>query len=168
MPPFARPLDVGATGQRAGHGARVVSTTHHPHSDGSVPGWEKLWAYTRKVSIPFGPGALLVAQGRAKVDGIIPPIHILNLLHTHSGHPAASLPLLRAGQERRPGIALKKRGSSAPKTSPLPPGLFTHRRSGRWPHGLRSLSGPVSRALLSRRMLTFRTSPVHSLTTACA
>lgn len=63
-------LHVEVTGTRDGANWRHTLTHTHPASDGSVPGWEKLRAYTRNVGIPMAVGALLMARGRAKGAGV--------------------------------------------------------------------------------------------------
>jgi hypothetical protein len=45
----------------------------HPASDGSVPGWEKLRAYTRCVGIPLAVGVQLLARGRFQGTGVMIP-----------------------------------------------------------------------------------------------
>jgi lysine 6-dehydrogenase len=45
----------------------------HPPSDGSVPGWEKLRAYTRCVGIPMAIAAQLIARGEVHGTGTIIP-----------------------------------------------------------------------------------------------
>ncbi len=57
-------LHVEMTGTKDGQAIRRTLTHTHPASDGSVPGWEKLRAYTRNVGIPFAIGAELIASGR--------------------------------------------------------------------------------------------------------
>lgn len=45
----------------------------HPSSDGSVPGWEKLQAYTRNVGIPLAIATELIAHGQVEKTGVITP-----------------------------------------------------------------------------------------------
>ena len=57
------------------HNRRIeqVLTSHHPFSDGSVPEWEGLRAYTRSVGIPMAIGVKLIVEGRAAGTGVITP-----------------------------------------------------------------------------------------------
>ena len=57
------------------HNRRVeyVLTNRHPSSDGSVPEWEGLRAYTRSVGIPMAIGAKLIAEGRVAGTGVLTP-----------------------------------------------------------------------------------------------
>ena len=67
-------LHVEVTGRAAdGRSWRHTLTHTHPASDGSVPGWEGLRAYTRNVGIPLSIGAQLIAQGAAAGTGVITP-----------------------------------------------------------------------------------------------
>lgn len=66
-------LHVEVTGSREGRRYRHVLTHTHPASDGSVEGWEKLRAYTRCVGIPMSIGAQMIAHGRARGSGVVPP-----------------------------------------------------------------------------------------------
>ncbi|WP_100330144.1 saccharopine dehydrogenase family protein [Bacillus xiapuensis] len=56
-------------------GRKIQHTLYHTHpaSDGSVPGWEKLRAYTRNVAIPFAIAAGLIAGGYAAKTGVVTP-----------------------------------------------------------------------------------------------
>ncbi|MEI8217290.1 MAG: saccharopine dehydrogenase C-terminal domain-containing protein [Eubacteriales bacterium] len=46
----------------------------HPTSDGSIPGWEKLRAYTRNVGIPMAIATEMIANGKfSKKIGVITP-----------------------------------------------------------------------------------------------
>ena len=45
----------------------------HPESDGTVPGWDKLRAYTRNVGIPMSIGAQMLGKGVVKKAGVITP-----------------------------------------------------------------------------------------------
>jgi saccharopine dehydrogenase-like NADP-dependent oxidoreductase len=48
--------------------------THtHPASDGTVPEWAGLRAYTRNVGIPLAIGAVLLGEGRVPKSGILTP-----------------------------------------------------------------------------------------------
>ncbi|AFC27734.1 hypothetical protein PM3016_780 [Paenibacillus mucilaginosus 3016] len=57
-------LHVEVTGMEQGRAVCRTLTHTHPASDGSVPGWEGLRAYTRSVGIPMAVAAELIAQGR--------------------------------------------------------------------------------------------------------
>ncbi len=56
-------------GQRRQH--TLVHT--HPPSDGTVPEWAGLRAYTRNVGIPLSIGAQLLAKGAVRVAGVLTP-----------------------------------------------------------------------------------------------
>jgi saccharopine dehydrogenase-like NADP-dependent oxidoreductase len=66
-------LHVEVRGTKAGRPTQHVLTHTHPPSDGSVPDWSGLRAYTRCVGIPMGIGAGLIAAGKAKTTGAVPP-----------------------------------------------------------------------------------------------
>jgi saccharopine dehydrogenase-like NADP-dependent oxidoreductase len=66
-------LHVQVIGTRDGRWIEHVLTHTHPPSDGSVPGWEKLRAYTRNVGIPMAIGTQLIAQGKVTSTGVIMP-----------------------------------------------------------------------------------------------
>ncbi len=66
-------LHVEVIGTMNGKEVQYTLTHTHPASDGSVPGWEKLRAYTRCVGIPMSIGAQLIAKGRARETGAIIP-----------------------------------------------------------------------------------------------
>jgi len=66
-------LHVQVVGTREGKRVEHVLTHTHPPSDGSVPGWEGLRAYTRCVGIPLGVGARLIAAGRVSAAGVVSP-----------------------------------------------------------------------------------------------
>ena len=68
-------LHVEVEGVRDGRKIRHTLTHTHPASDGSVPGWERLRAYTRCVGIPMAVGAHLMAQGKVARTGCIIPEH---------------------------------------------------------------------------------------------
>lgn len=59
-------LHVEVVGTVGGRRYRHKLTHTHPKSDGSVPGWEHLRAYTQCVAIPLAIGVQLIAQGRFK------------------------------------------------------------------------------------------------------
>lgn len=56
-------LHVEVKGKCEGNDVRIVYTHTHPASDGSVPGWEGLRAYTKNVGIPLAIAAILIARG---------------------------------------------------------------------------------------------------------
>jgi len=66
-------LHVEVTGVR--DGKRVTHTLYHTHpaSDGSVPEWAGLRAYTRNVGIPMSIAAQLLARGRVAKTGVLIP-----------------------------------------------------------------------------------------------
>ncbi len=66
-------LHVEVIGTRAGKKVMHTLTHTHPSSDGSVPGWEKLRAYTRCVGIPMSIGIQLIARGKSRVTGAVIP-----------------------------------------------------------------------------------------------
>jgi lysine 6-dehydrogenase len=66
-------LHVELEGTRAGQRLRHTLTHTHPPSDGSVPDWAGLRAYTRNVGIPLAIGAMLLAEGRVQQAGILTP-----------------------------------------------------------------------------------------------
>jgi saccharopine dehydrogenase-like NADP-dependent oxidoreductase len=66
-------LHVEVVGRRDGRRVRQVMTQTHPPSDGSVPDWAGLRAYTRCVGIPFAIGAQFLAAGRVAATGCVTP-----------------------------------------------------------------------------------------------
>jgi lysine 6-dehydrogenase len=66
-------LHVEVEGTRDGQRVRHTLTHTHPPSDGSVPEWAGLRAYTRNVGIPLAIGAVMLAEGRVKQSGILTP-----------------------------------------------------------------------------------------------
>jgi lysine 6-dehydrogenase len=66
-------LHVEVVGSRHGqlHQHTLVHT--HPPSDGSVPDWAGLRAYTRNVGIPLSIGAQLLASGAVRKTGVLIP-----------------------------------------------------------------------------------------------
>jgi saccharopine dehydrogenase-like NADP-dependent oxidoreductase len=66
-------LHVEVTGTKEGAPATYVLTHTHPASDGSVPDWSGLRAYTRCVGIPLAIGAQLIVAGKARAVGAVPP-----------------------------------------------------------------------------------------------
>jgi saccharopine dehydrogenase-like NADP-dependent oxidoreductase len=66
-------LHVEVIGSKDGQPVQYVLTHTHPPSDGSVEDWTGLRAYTRCVGIPMSIGAQLIANGKAKGVGAVPP-----------------------------------------------------------------------------------------------
>lgn len=66
-------LHIEVIGTKNGKKLQYIVTHTHPKSDGSVPGWEKLRAYTRNVGIPLSIAVQLIARGKAKDTGILIP-----------------------------------------------------------------------------------------------
>lgn len=66
-------LHVELTGERAGRQVRHTLTHTHPSSDGSVPDWAGLRAYTRNVGIPLAIGAQLLGEGAVRKPGVLIP-----------------------------------------------------------------------------------------------
>lgn len=56
-----------------GQAVRYTLVSTHPSSDGSVPGWEALRAYTRSVGIPAAVGVQLISEGRYQGSGVLIP-----------------------------------------------------------------------------------------------
>jgi saccharopine dehydrogenase-like NADP-dependent oxidoreductase len=66
-------LHVEVIGTKDGTKQRHVLTHTHPASDGSVPEWAGLRAYTRNVGIPMSIGCQMIASGRANGTGTVAP-----------------------------------------------------------------------------------------------
>jgi saccharopine dehydrogenase-like NADP-dependent oxidoreductase len=66
-------LHVEVEGRKDGEPMSLVLTHTHPVSDGSVADWAGLRAYTRCVGIPLGIGAQLIATGKTRQTGVVPP-----------------------------------------------------------------------------------------------
>lgn len=66
-------LHIEVTGTKNGCKKRHILYHTHPASDGTVPGWEKLRAYTRNVGIPLAIATELIAKGEVKKTGVITP-----------------------------------------------------------------------------------------------
>ena len=66
-------LHVEVTGEKDGE--RLTHTLHHTHptSDGSLPDWAGLRAYTRNVGIPMAIAAELIAAGEVEKSGVLIP-----------------------------------------------------------------------------------------------
>lgn len=66
-------LHIEVVGTVDGRKTRAILTHTHPASDGSVPGWEGLRAYTRNVGIPLAIAAEILAKGGAGKPGVLIP-----------------------------------------------------------------------------------------------
>jgi saccharopine dehydrogenase-like NADP-dependent oxidoreductase len=66
-------LHVEVEGCRAGKHLRHTLWHTHPPSDGSVPDWAGLRAYTRNVGIPLSIGAQMLGKGQVGKTGVITP-----------------------------------------------------------------------------------------------
>ncbi len=66
-------LHVDVTGTKDGKKLRYLLTHTHPASDGSVPGWEQLRAYTRCVGIPMAIATQIIAHGKVTRTGVVVP-----------------------------------------------------------------------------------------------
>lgn len=71
-------LHVEVIGKMDGEETRFTLTHTHPASDGSIPGWEKLRAYTRCVGIPMGIAVDMIAKGRFEGVGTVIPEKAFN------------------------------------------------------------------------------------------
>jgi lysine 6-dehydrogenase len=70
---FGYSLHIEVEGIKNGQLVRQTLTHTHPASDGSVPDWEGLRAYTRNVGIPMGIAAQLITEGKYKGEGALFP-----------------------------------------------------------------------------------------------
>ncbi|MCF8106254.1 MAG: saccharopine dehydrogenase NADP-binding domain-containing protein [Desulfohalobiaceae bacterium] len=66
-------LHVEVSGEKDGTEVLYVLTHTHPPSDGSVPGWKHLRAYTRNVGIPMSIGVQMISKGQVKGSGVMAP-----------------------------------------------------------------------------------------------
>ena len=66
-------LHVEVTGTKGKRKVRHILTSSHPTSDGSIPEWAGLRAYTRSVGIPMSVGTQLIMAGRSKGTGVVAP-----------------------------------------------------------------------------------------------
>lgn len=66
-------LHVEVVGTANGKPTTHVLTHTHPASDGSVPEWAGLRAYTRCVAIPMGIAVQMMASGRVNGVGVVSP-----------------------------------------------------------------------------------------------
>ena len=66
-------LHVQVIGTKQGKKKEFTLTHTHPSSDGSVPGWEKLRAYTKCVGIPLSIAVDLIARGSSQGSGVVIP-----------------------------------------------------------------------------------------------
>lgn len=71
-------LHVEVIGFINGNKVKYVVTHTHPASDGSVPGWEKLRAYTRCVGIPFAIAVHLICEHKFSGVGVSIPEKVFN------------------------------------------------------------------------------------------
>lgn len=66
-------LHVEVIGTKNGQRKQGILYHTHPASDGSVPGWEGLRAYTRNVGIPLAIAAEQLAKGAVRKTGVLIP-----------------------------------------------------------------------------------------------
>ena len=66
-------LHVELEGTRDGRRVRHTLWHTHPPSDGSVPEWAGLRAYTRNVGIPMSVGAQMLGKGMVSHHGVLTP-----------------------------------------------------------------------------------------------
>jgi saccharopine dehydrogenase-like NADP-dependent oxidoreductase len=66
-------LHVEVDGWKDGRIRRHTLTHTHPPSDGSVPDWAGLRAYTRNVGIPMGVAAAFIGRGLHRGAGVVNP-----------------------------------------------------------------------------------------------
>lgn len=66
-------LHVEVTGTKGKRKVRHILTSSHPTSDGSIPEWAGLRAYTKSVGIPMSIGTQLIMAGRSKGTGVVAP-----------------------------------------------------------------------------------------------
>jgi hypothetical protein len=66
-------LHVQAIGTHGNRKVEHVLTNHHPPSDGTVPEWKGLRAYTRNVGLSMTIGVKLLAEGRVAAWGVLTP-----------------------------------------------------------------------------------------------
>jgi saccharopine dehydrogenase-like NADP-dependent oxidoreductase len=66
-------LHVEVVGMRGLEKVRHTLWHTHPTSDGTVPDWAGLRAYTRNVGIPLAIGAVMLCQGQVHGTGILTP-----------------------------------------------------------------------------------------------
>ncbi len=71
-------LHVEVVGIMNGKKVKYIVTHTHPASDGSVPGWEKLRAYTRCVGIPFAIAVHMIAKHKYSGEGVLIPEKIFD------------------------------------------------------------------------------------------
>ncbi|MDR2076451.1 MAG: saccharopine dehydrogenase NADP-binding domain-containing protein [Desulfovibrio sp.] len=73
-------LHIEVIGKKGGKRKQHILYHTHPASDGSVPGWEKLRAYTRNVGIPLSIAVQLIAKDKVLEGrrGILIPEHAFN------------------------------------------------------------------------------------------
>jgi len=66
-------LHVEVAGTKGKRKVRHLLTSSHPASDGSIPEWAGLRAYTRSVGTPMSIGTQLIIAGRGKGTGVVAP-----------------------------------------------------------------------------------------------
>jgi len=66
-------LHVDVTGTRGNRKVRHILTSSHPTSDGSIPEWAGLRAYTKSVGIPMSIGTQLMMAGKSRGTGVVSP-----------------------------------------------------------------------------------------------
>lgn len=93
-------LHIEVIGEKDGETICYELTHTHPKSDGSVPGWEGLRAYTRNVAIPFAVAAERIAKGDVEKTGVLTPEEAFG------AHPELFFPLL---EKRGIHVHIKKK-----------------------------------------------------------
>jgi len=66
-------LHVEVTGTKGNRKVRHILTSSHPTSDGSIPEWAGLRAYTKSVGIPMSIGTQLMMAGKSRGTGVVSP-----------------------------------------------------------------------------------------------
>lgn len=66
-------LHVEVIGIKDGEEIEMILTHTHPKSDGSVPEWKGLRAYTKNVGIPMAVATAMIAEGKVAKKGILIP-----------------------------------------------------------------------------------------------
>ncbi|MEI7524457.1 MAG: saccharopine dehydrogenase C-terminal domain-containing protein [Mariniphaga sp.] len=78
---FGYSLHVEVEGIKNGQLVRQTLTHTHPSSDGTIPEWAGLRAYTRNVGIPMSIAAQLILQGKYTGSGALYPEFVFNPDH---------------------------------------------------------------------------------------
>ena len=78
---FGYALHVEVEGVKNGKLVRQTLTHTHPSSDGTIPEWAGLRAYTRNVGIPMSIAAQLILQGKYSGSGALYPEFVFNPNH---------------------------------------------------------------------------------------